>query len=407
MSQPNQIRKLIVPALVPLHRIGKLPCPDCNVLMIPYTCENVVVDKCPNCEGIWFDDKELGIFRKALGKFDLEQVKIIARSPEPGAEIISSCPRCVSILYEVKYSYNTKVIIKRCESCHGVWLPLHQTINMIELAKISQAIAPHVEVLANVAKNMELQRQRNKQLKELGTSLTQRIPLWRIYLIHYVGIILPLYDDNPRSRTPWVTIGIIAVNIFVFVAMMFSNEPAFGLYRKYAMIPSKILEGENLGTLLSSMFMHVGLFHLVGNLFFLWTFGDNVEEAIGWKKFIVFYVLCGLGADALHVLSSPSSGVPTLGASGAISGIMGAYILLFPQVSIKTLVFGAVMDIPAWIYLGGWFALQLLWGVIYFGGQGGGIAWWAHIGGFVVGLALIFTGLRLRLIEKRERVRMI
>jgi len=406
LSQSNQIRKLVLPALVPLHRIGKLRCPDCDVFMIPYTCENVVVDKCPSCEGIWFDDKELGIFRNALGKFDLEQIEIIARPPEPSSEIISSCPRCGSVLYEVKYSYNTKVRIKRCESCHGVWLPLHQTINMIELAKISQAIAPHVEGLAIEAKNMEIQRQRNEQLKKLGTSLTQRIPLWRIYLLYYVGIILPLYDDNPRSRTPWVTIGIMALNIFVFVAMMISNEPAFELYRKYAMIPSKILGGENLGTLFSSMFMHAGIFHLVGNLFFLWTFGDNVEEAIGWKKFILFYVLCGLSADALHILSSPSSVVATLGASGAISGIMGAYILLFSQVSIKTLIFGAVTDIPAWLYLGGWFALQLLWGFIYFEGPGGGIAWWAHIGGFVAGLALIFIGLRLGLIKKRAMVRM-
>jgi len=161
------------------------------------------------------------------------------------------------------------------------------------------------------------------------------------------------------------------------------------------MVPADIVEGKNLHTLVTSMFLHANIPHIVGNMLFLYVFGDNVEDAFGHLRYLLFYLICGLAADFVHIVSltTPADlAIPTIGASGAISGVMGAYILMFPRARIQTLVFAyfiAVVRIPAFFFLGFWFLLQLLYAWI---DLGGGVAYWAHIGGFAAGmfLALIF-----------------
>lgn len=145
------------------------------------------------------------------------------------------------------------------------------------------------------------------------------------------------------------------------------------------------------------MFMHAGFMHLAGNMLFLWTFGDNVEEKFGSSKYLAFYMVCGLIAGVAQILNSTDSMNPILGASGAISGVLGAYLVLFPHVNIKTIVFGYIGDFPTWTYLGIWIGLQALWASVYSIIGGGGVAWWAHIEGFGTGLLL-----SLSIKEKRK-----
>jgi membrane associated rhomboid family serine protease len=197
-------------------------------------------------------------------------------------------------------------------------------------------------------------------------------------------------------------------NVLAFIPMLlytfFSGVPTVNLfanwiYDNFAMVPAEILRGENLHTLFTSLFLHADIFHIGGNMLYLYIFGDNIEDTFGHLRFLLFYFVCGLVADFAHILSIASTSglqIPTLGASGAISGVMGAYILLYPRARIETIVLTiviTVVSIPAVFFLGFWFILQLLYTWL---DMGGNVAYWAHIGGFVAGIVL-------GLIAKRRR----
>lgn len=223
---------------------------------------------------------------------------------------------------------------------------------------------------------------------------------------------IPLKDDNPTRRFPAVTIVFIAVNVIVFLYQLLSPE---GLqYHVFSMgaIPWELTHFQTLpagfnpwiaqvdrlpplATLFVSMFMHGGILHLLFNMLYLWIFGNNVEDFLGHFRFILFYLICGLGASLTHTLFNANSDVPMIGASGAIAGVLGAYLLLYPRARIKTLIFLVVfiqvVYIPAAFVLGLWFILQVL-NV----GLGGGVAWFAHIGGFLAGMGLIKLATRRR-----------
>jgi membrane associated rhomboid family serine protease len=229
--------------------------------------------------------------------------------------------------------------------------------------------------------------------------------------------LFPISDDNPRARFPLATVTLIGMNLFVWIAVqgLGSTQMLAESLCHYALIPGELLGragagaviplGEDLvcrldGTsrptsLFSSMFMHGGWFHLLGNMWFLWIFGDNVEDAMGPVRFVIFYLLCGLAAALAQIASNPSSLVPMVGASGAIGGVMGAYALLYPHARVKLLIFLGVIvttvAVPAIFMLGYWFLLQLLQGIPALGADGGGVAFWAHAGGFLAGVALVLV----------------
>ncbi|MFO1077714.1 MAG: rhomboid family intramembrane serine protease [Planctomycetota bacterium] len=230
---------------------------------------------------------------------------------------------------------------------------------------------------------------------------------------------IPLRDSIPAQRRPVVTVAMIAICAAVFLLQL--ADPEGGLIERYGMVPARVLGGEpparvfglgahRLGhaavpewlTLFTCTFLHGGWLHFAGNMLFLWIFGDNVEDRLGRLGFAVFYVACGLAASATHLWIAPDSGVPTIGASGAIAGVMGAYMVLYPHSRVQMLWFwGFFVDVivlPAPFFLGYWFVLQLLPGVMTLGETGrGGVAFWAHIGGFVVG---VLTALALRLLGR-------
>lgn len=202
----------------------------------------------------------------------------------------------------------------------------------------------------------------------------------------------PIRDHNPSGRTPYVTYALILSNILIFLGYWGGSERDVQMFfLDWAMIPARLSYGEGWHTLLSSMFLHGGWLHLAGNMLFLFIFGDNMEDEMGHAGFAVFYIVCGFGAGLAQYLTNTGSTIPTVGASGAIAGVMGGYLLLFPRAKVDILlifiIFFKVFQLPAFVVLGIWFALQVIAGV---GAQAdvGGVAYWAHAGGFVIGLGL-------------------
>ncbi|MEN9979054.1 MAG: rhomboid family intramembrane serine protease [candidate division WOR-3 bacterium] len=209
---------------------------------------------------------------------------------------------------------------------------------------------------------------------------------------------IPLYDDIRSSRRPWVNYLLISACSAVWLAQFTRSPEQFdAIILKYGMVPVRIIQGQGLLTLLSSMFMHGGWFHFLGNMLYLWIFGDNVEDAFGHFFYLIVYLVSGIAGSLLQVLISPYSRIPTIGASGAISGVMGAYFVLFPRARVLTLVpfffFMRLIYIPASILLGFWILFQLLYGCSSAPGTGGGIAYFVHIGGFIAG---VLFGLLIR-----------
>ena len=202
---------------------------------------------------------------------------------------------------------------------------------------------------------------------------------------------LPIGDDNSGRRiVPLVTYALIVLNVLFFLVEM-SGGDAFIM--KWAFVPSRFLANPvaDFPTLFTSMFMHAGWLHLAGNMLYLWIFGDNVEDRFGHLKFLIFYLFCGLTATFVQMAVNPSSNVPNLGASGAIAGVLAAYILMFPQGMVRVMQGQRVIQVPALVMIGFWIVLQLFSGFASLGGADtGGVAYMAHIGGFAAGLVLAF-----------------
>jgi len=238
-------------------------------------------------------------------------------------------------------------------------------------------------------------------------------------------VMFPTHDDNPRFLAPIVTYTIVALNVaaWVFVQGLGQEAALVRSICELGLIPGELLgqvpEGTRIDlgsagcvlgegswlSVLSSMFLHGGWMHLIGNMWFLWIFGDNVEDSMGHVRFLVFYLLCGVAAAALQILAAPESRVPMVGASGAIGGVMGAYVVLYPWVRVHLLVvlgfFVTRWAVPALFMLGYWLLLQLLGGAASLGRVGeGGVAFWAHTGGFLAGALLILVFRRPELVAR-------
>lgn len=224
----------------------------------------------------------------------------------------------------------------------------------------------------------------------------------------------PLRDENPTELTPYFTVALIAINVIVWVYVQGAGMSEAALYDsvcRYGVIPAELtgrtdgymgvqlapgvpcrFDGLRWSTVLTSMFLHGSWLHLIGNMWFLWVFGNNIEDSMGHLRYLVFYLLAGVAAAGVHIWTAPDSPVPTIGASGAVSGIMGGYLVLYPRVRVHTLfvilVFIRIIPVPAWLVLGQWFVLQFLYGATI-PTTGGGVAFWAHVGGFLAGVALI------------------
>jgi len=217
-----------------------------------------------------------------------------------------------------------------------------------------------------------------------------------------MAAIFPIQDENRPSRKPFVNWGLVAIDVVVFLFLFFQPFSQYDYFYMYGAIPYDILQGRNLWTLVTHMFFHADLWHIIGNMIFLWVFGDNVEDTFGHVKYLLFYLSGGIFAEFTHIASALISQqmnvgqnlfIPTIGASGAIASVLGAYIFLFPHARIKTVVYVIYIisftSIPAFYYLGFWFIYQVLMGLGTFIGASSSVAFWAHIGGFVFGLIVV------------------
>ena len=215
---------------------------------------------------------------------------------------------------------------------------------------------------------------------------------------------LPLRDDIPSSRLPFVTVTLIVLNVIVFFQELMLGERLNDALLEWALIPARYTDAdvarqfslvEQILPFFSSMFLHGGWVHLFGNMWILWIFGDNVEDRVGHGKFLLLYLLSGLAAAALHIFTNAGSVIPTIGASGAVAGVMGAYMRFFPHARVHTVIppfiWGPIFDLPAVLFLGWWLLLQFFNGTMTLVAAQrdfGGVAWWAHIGGFIFGMLL-------------------
>ena len=222
---------------------------------------------------------------------------------------------------------------------------------------------------------------------------------------------IPLRDNNPSSTFPIVNIALIGLNILAFIYELALGPDLERFLYAFGVVPQQMLahlqaQPLNPGTwipFVSSMFLHGGFLHLGGNMLSLWIFGDNVEDRIGHGRYLVFYLAAGFAGGMAHVLTNAPSVLPSIGASGAIAGVMGAYVILYPHARVLTLIpifiFIQIVEIPAILFLGFWFLLQFFSGTLSLGAatyQGGGVAWWAHIGGFLTGVATVLLFYRRR-----------
>ena len=216
---------------------------------------------------------------------------------------------------------------------------------------------------------------------------------------------IPLRDANPSQRTPWMTFVLIGANTLAFLyEVALPPQRLEQFIFTMGMVPARVTVfptdpavtfGDAFLPLFSSMFLHGGWLHLIGNMWFLWIFGDNIEDRLGHLRYLVFYLLCGLAAGLAHTLFNLSSTLPSIGASGAVAGVLGGYLLLYPHARVLTLIpmfFVYLVELPAYLVLLMWFVVQLFSGTASIVGgdaSSGGVAWWAHVGGFAVGLALV------------------
>ncbi len=220
---------------------------------------------------------------------------------------------------------------------------------------------------------------------------------------------IPLRDNIPSRRFPVVNSGLIALNVLVFLfeSFLLSGDPLQRFTSSWGLVPARFWQLGDFHsylTVFTSMFLHGGWWHLISNMLALYIFGDNIEDRVGHVRYLLFYLLSGVAAAGVHLIAYAESTLPTVGASGAIAGVLGAYLILYPQARVLTLVpvfyFIRLIELPALIYLGFWFISQLFNGLFALAAadvfQSGGVAWWAHIGGFVFGLAVI------RLIASRQ-----
>ena len=219
---------------------------------------------------------------------------------------------------------------------------------------------------------------------------------------------IPLKDDNPTQSFPLVTVALIVVNVAVHFLLLPVNPSVHAsVIKEFGFTPAKFFAGSGyhfdvspVVTLFSSMFLHGGIMHLGGNMLYLWIFGNNIEDIMGRFRFIIFYLLCGIGGALLQGFLKPDSLIPMIGASGAISGVLGAYLIRFPKARVTVLIFLFyfinLIKVPASIVLGFWIVFQVLSGMGSLGQQGGGVAFFAHIGGFATGILLI------KVFEKRR-----
>jgi len=346
--------------------------------MKPLNCDGVVIDRCAACGGLWFDAGEMGRFRDGLEQMALNTIPRAPSVPSAtGVAPTLACPRCLHGLKRGEYAYGTGVCVARCAECEGVWLPGTQVVRFITHLREARAKRGEtMEIAESIAESANARISKHDAMNY--SSLRYSRIFWFLNFI-------PVHADSADTDRPRATIAILALQLFAMIFL--SSETTHSL----ALVPAELFTLTGLGTLLSSSFVHSGWSHFIGNAIFLVVFGRALEGSLGAIRFFAVYFFTDFASSLAFVFfdAGLASTAPCLGASGAISGVLGAYLLLQPTAKVTMLLGLHKMRIPAWVYLGAWFAMQITnawWESMW--GASGGVAWSAHIGGFIVGALL-------------------
>jgi rhomboid family protein len=362
-----------------------LICPKCLSDMSVVEHQGVTIDICPGCRGIWLDPGELAFLRDTDEDLPStpESLGTGTRYEQTSTYI---CPRCQGAFDTFEYAPGTSLYIDRCKKCKGIYLDAGELkkIRTITSRQRLLGLQSPKESQRKLRDAMEAERIRHSEqggphITSSGSDSSASIYFFQLL----TG--LPVEVDARRLRFPLITLLFIIFNVAAFLYQT-TVVTSLEFYLDFAFIPAHFFAGDNVHGLATSLFLHGGWLHLLGNMYFLWLFGDNVEDRINRGLFVVFYLFCGMAASLIHGLLTESPAIPTLGASGAISGIMGAYLVLYPRRRMYQIFFFLQFKVSVAFYLLFWLGLQFLFSSL----GSAGVAWYAHIGGFMVGAAGIW-----------------
>jgi membrane associated rhomboid family serine protease/Zn-finger nucleic acid-binding protein len=364
-----------------------MKCPSCCGRLREVKSKTALVNICLDCRGIWFDSGEFVDFARRLTeseKISPKEVRLFeprtVHTLKTVKETLKLCPKCNLAMKRFNYSYDSNIFLDKCTNCQGIWTDGGEIQQVARYLKDDPRIKTIGNDLVEHEKNMEELR----SWAGIGEALS--IPASH-FILYMPKIILPLSDDNPRERFPVLTISIITLCVTIFIGQASFIDDLQSFFYFYGFVPKHFFD---IG-LITSIFLHGDIFHLFGNMFFLWIFGDNVEDRFSSLGFIVFYFSCGLTASVLHAAFNYNSSIPAIGASGAISGVMGAYLIFYPKARMSILLIYRIVRVNASLYLIMWFIFQLMFAfTAYSSNAATGIAWFAHIGGFVFGVLVAY-----------------
>ena len=332
-------------------------CPNCtSSSMEMHEFHQQEVDKCQECHGIWLDRGELDS-ALSLAENENDQVSLEESLGDKLGESKRHCHKCDQTLTRYHLMPGFQVEVDTCSSCSGVWLDSE------ELEKVT-----HSPAIANA-------------LLELDKPVKKRT--WLFQILSQMPV---EYNLKPK-KAPWVTYSLILLNLLIFISYYSGVVGEYYAYDNFSLHSNQVSHGNQLWTLLTHMYMHGGVMHLVGNMYFLYIIGDNLEEALGRSKFILYYTLCGFAAAAAQILADPSSVIPMVGASGAIAGLFGMYLLWFRHASLTFMIVIYQKKVSPLIFFAIWLAINIF-GLYTASENGGGVAYWAHIGGFIAGIVI-------------------
>lgn len=362
-----------------------MKCPFCTARLEQIISYGTSVDICKACGGVWFDPGEL----KNCIDFLLNNTdKIPEAYPNLEREVVRvrdlaeskrACPKCSVSMEKFNYSYDSNVILDKCDSCSGIWADMGELYKLAVYMKGNKNVQGIANYLVEHTREID-------QLKSVA-AMARELSRPAGYAFLYPKLIVPISDSIGIGLFPFVQLGIIILNILIYIIQATVIKDPIHFFESWGFIPVDIFSLHGFLTLFSSGFIHAGFFHLFGNMLFLWIFGDNIEDKFGHLKFFIFYLICLAGANFAHFFANAHSDIPAIGASGAVSGVMGAYFIFHPHAKVKMLVINRVIDIPAVIYIGAWIAMQILMGFVYHAaGISYGISYMAHVGGFATGM---------------------
>jgi membrane associated rhomboid family serine protease/Zn-finger nucleic acid-binding protein len=361
-----------------------MQCPVCKVTLTEREVAGAALQFCSNCGGLLCPRDTFRQYLAALQQSPLDELttsELLGRKAVPPFLLppeAKSCPGCGEAMASFNYAYDSNIILDRCSNCNLIWADRDEIIKVAQYVKSNPTVEKLGKALAGLEEESATFREMAEELPDMMASALR------------FGL-LPISDEAKTSRFPLMTVLLILSNLVIF----FLSQSAEAL-EQFAFIPTLFFRGRDLHRLVTSQFLHAGFLHLAGNMLFLWIFGDNVEDRFGRVPFLVAYMFFGAAADIAHAVTTAHPDVPCVGASGAISGVMGCYFILFPQARIRTAIGRWVVPVHACFYLAWWFLMQLL-----FSAFDSTVAYFAHIGGFLVGaiVALVY-----RFAGKTERV---